>query len=86
MNAGRNESEPATAQALTQACVRILRGNPTLEEVAALAAALAARAHTAGAASAGQEPHPDAGPADRTPRTRWRHPADRFRAPGAWAS
>ena len=84
MNAGDNDREPATAQALTQACVRIMRGNPTLEEVAALAAALAARAQ---AVSSGQEPHTAADPAaDRTPRTRWQHPAEEFRAPGAWAS
>ncbi|MDX3804261.1 acyl-CoA carboxylase epsilon subunit [Streptomyces sp. AK04-3B] len=83
MSAGRDDPAPATAQALAQASLRILRGNPTLEEVAALAAALAVRARTA---SAGRRPHTPAGPAGRTAPTRGRRPAEGFRAPGAWAS
>jgi len=83
VSAGRNNPEPATEQALAQASLRILRGNPTLEEVAALATALAARARTA---SGGRRPHTPAGPADPTARTRRQRPGEDFRAPGAWAS
>jgi len=68
---------PDTATELALASVRVTRGTPTAEEVAALAVFLAARLRPAG------EP-----PADDTPLvpTAWQHPASGFRPPGAWAS
>ncbi|MFE7620601.1 acyl-CoA carboxylase epsilon subunit [Streptomyces sp. NPDC057496] len=87
MTAGDTGSAPEKA-ALALASVRIIRGNPSLDEVAALATVLAARAHAHSrardAARRTGRPGPNgAGPAART---LWEHPAGPFRVPGAWAS
>ncbi|MEV5205187.1 acyl-CoA carboxylase epsilon subunit [Streptomyces sp. NPDC053720] len=86
MTAGETGSGPATAIAL--ASVRIIRGNPSLDEVAALATVLAARAQAqAHAQSAGHRTdRPGPNSAEAAARTRWQHLAGPFRAPGAWAS
>ncbi|MCX4870518.1 MULTISPECIES: acyl-CoA carboxylase epsilon subunit [unclassified Streptomyces] len=86
MTAGETGSGPATALAL--ASVRITRGNPSLDEVAALATVLAARAQAqAHAQSTGHRTdRPGPNSAEAAARTRWQHLAGPFRAPGAWAS
>ncbi|MFD7532802.1 acyl-CoA carboxylase epsilon subunit [Streptomyces sp. NPDC059849] len=90
MTAGETGSGPATALAL--ASVRIIRGNPSLDEVAALATVLAARAQAqahaqAHAQSTGHRTdRPGPNGAEAAARTRWEHLAGTFRAPGAWAS
>ncbi|MFB6508160.1 MULTISPECIES: acyl-CoA carboxylase epsilon subunit [unclassified Streptomyces] len=85
MTAGDTGNTPGKA-ALALASVRITRGNPSLDEVAALATVLAARArvHAQDASHRTGPSGPDgAGAAARTP---WEHPVGPFRAPGAWAS
>ncbi|MFE2936088.1 acyl-CoA carboxylase epsilon subunit [Streptomyces sp. NPDC059278] len=88
MTAGETGSGPATALAL--ASVRIIRGNPSLDEVAALATVLAARAKAHAQAQAQSTGHrtdrPGPNSAEAAARTRWEHLAGTFRAPGAWAS
>ncbi|MCT2542303.1 acyl-CoA carboxylase epsilon subunit [Streptomyces atratus] len=88
MTAGETGSGPATALAL--ASVRITRGNPSLDEVAALATVLAARAQAHTQAHAQSTGHrtdrPGPNSAEAAARTRWQHLAGPFRAPGAWAS
>lgn len=68
---------PDTTTELALASVRVTRGTPTAEEVAALAVLLTARLRPVGER-----------PADDTPLvpTAWQHPASGFRPPGAWAS
>ncbi|MER5371227.1 acyl-CoA carboxylase epsilon subunit [Streptomyces sp. NPDC002722] len=90
MTAGETGSVPATALAL--ASVRITRGNPSLDEVAALATVLAARAQAQSQAQAHAQStghrtdRPGPNSAEAAARTRWQHLAGPFRAPGAWAS
>ncbi|MFD7084502.1 acyl-CoA carboxylase subunit epsilon [Streptomyces sp. NPDC002181] len=64
--------------ALALAAIRITKGNPTAEEVAALAVLLSARSRTSHEAS---DPQGEARVRRLPPR---RHPS--FIAPGAWAS
>lgn len=84
MTAGETGSGPATALAL--ASVRIIRGNPSLEEVAALATVLAARAQAYAQSTGHRTDRPGPNTAEAAARTRWQHLAGTFRAPGAWAS
>ncbi|MFF3396544.1 acyl-CoA carboxylase epsilon subunit [Streptomyces sp. NPDC002669] len=80
MTAGDTGNTPERA-ALALASVRITRGDPSLDEVAALATVLAARAR-AHAQDAGHR----ANGAEAAARTLWEHPVGPFRVPGAWAS
>ncbi|MEU4507349.1 acyl-CoA carboxylase epsilon subunit [Streptomyces sp. NPDC024089] len=84
MTAGETGSGPATALAL--ASVRITRGNPSLDEVAALATVLAARAQAHAQSTGHRTDRPGPNSAEAAARTRWQHLAGPFRAPGAWAS
>nr|WP_239079315.1 acyl-CoA carboxylase epsilon subunit [Streptomyces sp. SID7909] len=65
--------------------MRITGGNPSAEDVAALAAVLAARfapdAEPAVDGVRGDEPR-----APGRARSRWEQPAGYYRAPGAWVS
>ncbi|MEV7560912.1 hypothetical protein ACGFYY_15435 [Streptomyces sp. NPDC048331] len=70
-------AEPALA--LAMASIRISRGNPTVEETAALAALLTARLRLLHHARESEAP-------TVLPRKLPRHPCPPFRAPGAWAS
>ncbi|MFJ9567892.1 acyl-CoA carboxylase epsilon subunit [Streptomyces fuscichromogenes] len=71
-----NPPTPGTTE-LAAASLRVIRGTPTPEELAALAVLLTARLRTDG------ERTDTAGPL--TP-TLWRHPGAGFRPPGTWAS
>ncbi|MFG3533126.1 acyl-CoA carboxylase epsilon subunit [Streptomyces sp. NPDC047917] len=84
MTAGETGSGPATALAL--ASVRIIRGNPSLDEVAALATVLAARAQAHAQSAGHRTDRPGPNSAEAAARTRWQHLAGPFPAPGAWAS
>ncbi|MFB6620195.1 acyl-CoA carboxylase epsilon subunit [Streptomyces sp. NPDC085524] len=72
---------PGAGVELALASLRITGGNPSREDVAALAAVLAARfAPGASGTQAGDGRGPEHG------RTRWQEPAGAYRAPGAWVS
>ncbi|MEU6557735.1 acyl-CoA carboxylase subunit epsilon [Streptomyces sp. NPDC046915] len=68
---------PDATRYLAAAGLRVTRGTPTAEEVAALTVLLVTRL-----SGGAEEPAEEATP---TP-TVWRHPGARFRPPGAWAS
>ncbi|MFD7033097.1 acyl-CoA carboxylase subunit epsilon [Streptomyces sp. NPDC059917] len=70
----------ADASELAQVSLRVLRGNPTLEETAALAVLFTARLR----AAAG-EPDTADGPGGCA-ATGWARRGAPFRSPGAWAS
>lgn len=74
-----SENEGTEAAAPTTPLLRVVKGDPTPEELAALVAVVAAR--TAAAAAAGAE--------QPKPRTQWGHPVRQHRGthrvgPGQW--
>ncbi|MFJ7631270.1 acyl-CoA carboxylase epsilon subunit [Streptomyces sp. NPDC097595] len=83
MTAGK----PRAGAELSLASLRITGGNPSAEDVAALAAVLAARfapdADPGAAVDGGRGDEPRAPGRDRI---RWEQPAGFYRAPGAWVS
>ncbi|MFD7557849.1 acyl-CoA carboxylase epsilon subunit, partial [Streptomyces sp. NPDC059835] len=72
-------ANPGAGVELALASLRITGGNPSREDVAALAAVLAARF----APGAGGTSSDDRREAERG-RTRWQEPAGAYRTPGAW--
>ncbi|MEU2027182.1 acyl-CoA carboxylase epsilon subunit [Streptomyces sp. NPDC016469] len=79
--------EPRAGVELSLASLRITGGNPSAEDVAALAAVLAARFAPGGdAAGAADGVRGDEPRAPGRGRIRWEQPAGSYRAPGAWVS
>ncbi|MEU3228257.1 acyl-CoA carboxylase epsilon subunit [Streptomyces sp. NPDC006976] len=79
---------PRAGVELSLASLRITGGNPSAEDVAALAAVLAARFAPGGEAGPGAADGVR-GDESRGPgrgRVRWEQPAGFYRAPGAWVS
>ncbi|MEV5606645.1 acyl-CoA carboxylase epsilon subunit [Streptomyces sp. NPDC052299] len=80
--------EPRAGAQLSLASLRITGGNPSAEDVAALAAVLVARLAPGGEGGPGAADgvRGDESRAPGRGRIGWEQPAGSYRAPGAWAS